>query len=69
MTSRVHPLPLPPSEHTYAIRYTVPASTYLEAVDKATALLRSDTSLIGVLSAEPMDGGLWKVRLKVAETW
>ena len=69
MTSDVHPLPLPPSEHTYAIRYTVAASTYLEAVEKATALLRSDHRLIGVLSAEPMTGGLWKARLKVAETW
>lgn len=53
MTSHVHPMPLPPSEHQYGIHFVVPAETYLEAVNAAVAKLRRDVHLIGVQSAVP----------------
>lgn len=55
----------------YSIRYTVTATTELDAITKAVAMLRADTSLIAVQSAERVGfvaGHLmWDVRLKVAE--
>lgn len=68
MMSDVHPMPLPPSEFTYGIHFTVPAGTYLEAVDAAVSRLRRDVHLIAVRSATPVSEAYWDVVLKVWES-
>lgn len=52
---------------TYSIRYTVDAATKLEAIEKATAKLRSGVRVVAVVSAAPAGIPWWVVRLKVAE--
>ena len=52
---------------TYSLHFVVPATSYLEAVDAAVRMLRSDVHLIAVLSATPTAGAYWDVTLKVAE--
>jgi hypothetical protein len=51
----------------YSIHFTVPASTYLEAVTNAVAMLRTGVKLRGVLSAHPTAGVYWDVTLSVSE--
>jgi hypothetical protein len=59
------------TEFTYGIKYTVQAETRLEAIAKATAMLRSGVELIAVQGAERVGFAfgvlVWEVRLKVAE--
>lgn len=52
---------------SYSIAFTVPATTYLEAVANAVAMLRTNVTLRGVLSASPTAGPYWDVVLSVWE--
>jgi hypothetical protein len=52
---------------TYNLRYEIQAETRLEAIDKATGLLRSNVRLRGVIKAEPAFNGFWTVVLSVWE--
>ena len=55
------------AEHNYSIRYDVAADTRLDAIAKATALLRSDVRLRGVNDADEFAPGWWRVSLNVWE--
>lgn len=52
----------------YAIKYDVQAETTYEAITKATALLRSNLRLNGVLNVAPTTPGWYEVRLHVHES-
>lgn len=52
---------------SYNLRYEVEAQTRLEAIDKATGILRTGVKLRGVISAEPAFAGFWTVVLSVWE--
>jgi hypothetical protein len=51
----------------YNLHFVVPATTYLEAVTNAVAMLRTGLKLRGVLSATPTAGAYWDVTLSVSE--
>ncbi|HXJ66460.1 MAG TPA: hypothetical protein VNN79_22100 [Actinomycetota bacterium] len=52
---------------TYTIPYEVPATTFLDAIFAAGALLRTGVRVTEVLSAKPTVPGWWEVKLAVEE--
>lgn len=54
-------------EWQYCLGYDVEATTSLEAVERAAAMLRTGVNLIGLVKAEQTTPGHWHVTLKVWE--
>jgi hypothetical protein len=53
--------------HQYTMSYEVVAYTRWEAINAATALLRTEVRVRGLVRVEEVAPGLWKVSLAVEE--